>query len=314
MAGKAKPTPDLGFLKTTTGGAAPGGSTLFAAGTGGSPPTGDLPITVLDDNPYQPAHRGDPTAVAELAEVIGQQGFHGELLARPHPTQPGRYQLAFGHQRRDAARQAGLRSVPVEVRELTDPDMAAIVVTENIHRQDLDPLQEAAVYRVLQTVFGLTHEQIAEQAGKERSYITKRLGLLNAPADVQALVRDKPDSLRAAGDLKQITDPATRSELIDGLRDGRLTTNDIAVARRRPAANPDPPAADHPVSAAGPAGDPAQRARLLKLTTALESVMRYREQTTSLAGDISAPEWTKLIELQAQVEHLVLLYRGIGQR
>src|SRR4051794_9623986 len=100
-----------------------------------------LAIDLLEDNPYQPRKAIDPGELYALASVIREQGFQGVLVARPHPQKPARYQLAFGHRRRDASRLAGLTSLPVIVREFSDTQMIVLAVTENVQRADLSPLE-----------------------------------------------------------------------------------------------------------------------------------------------------------------------------
>jgi len=186
--------PDISFL---TQPALSAGPNLFAASVGEGETPLALALTALADNPFQPRDQIDPGALAELASVIAAQGFQGVLVARPHPQQAATYQLAFGHRRREAARLAGLSTLPVLVRDLTNEEMVEIAITENIQREDLSPWMEARTYGLMDQELGYTHEQIATAVGKKRGYVENRLRLLRAPADVQALVADKPDTLRA---------------------------------------------------------------------------------------------------------------------
>jgi len=314
-------TYDLGFEVEPT--PAPPISPLFASATGAAPPPGEIGLDRLLNNPYQPDDRGDAEAVAELAAVIERQGFHGKLLGRPAPGRPGYYELAFGHQRREAARQAGLVSVPVELQDLTNREMAEQIVTENIHRQDLSAYQEAQTYRVMKTALGMTDAEIARAVGKGRLYVTKRLGLLRAPADVQSLVREVPESFSAAEQLKQIDDSALREELIAGFRAGNLTTHDIAEARRTglsmpvtpaPAnAVPRPvtPAGRHEVDSPPDADEQAARSGLLKLNTAAESLLRWGRQAQQRPVAVSAREYAKLCEIRTQVAALISAHRPL---
>src|SRR4051794_8006445 len=157
--------PDVSFL---TGPAL--ASPVFARGASDVAPAREIALDLLDDNPFQPRERVDPDQLAQLTEVIGAQGFQGVLVARLHPTQPGRYQLGFGHRRRNAARDAGLRTVPVQVRDLADRDMVEIAITENIQREDLTPLAEGRTYLLMKQQLGYTQEQIAAAIGKTRGY------------------------------------------------------------------------------------------------------------------------------------------------
>ncbi len=326
---RPKTAPDISFLHRPA--QTPSG--IFDAGmsTAGAIAL-EIALDRLENNPYQPVDRGDPASVAELAAVIGEQGFQGVVSARPHPDKPGYYQLAWGHQRRDAAGLAGLTTIPVQVREFSDQEMAELIVTENVQRQDLTPMQEADLYRLIQTIWSLTQEEIGLRVGKDRVYVAKRLALLGAPADVQQLLRAKPDSLRAAENLKQIGDPDQRAELIAGFQAGTITTNDIVTARQAPSPHlagarirPEARIADAPALASPhspetgappapvshPAADSEEAARarsgLLKLSTAAESLTRYEQQAAE-RGKISLREYTKLCELQVQVERIYRRY------
>ena len=192
-------------------------------------------ISHLLDNPYQPRLSIKPEALKELSDVIEKQGFLGVLVARPHPEQNNSYQIVAGHRRRDAARLAGLKTIPVVVKELLDEEMAAIAITENIQREDLTPLEEGKLFLHMAEEMGFTHELIAKAIGKNRGYVENRLRVARAPADIQELVQDKPDSLRAVATLIKVEDPTQRNVLITGLRTGKLTTDDVSrIAERTP--------------------------------------------------------------------------------
>nr|MDQ2806064.1 ParB/RepB/Spo0J family partition protein [Chloroflexota bacterium] len=225
MAANKRATPDVGFL---TRSAAPSReSDLFATATAAHTPVSALVPTDLEDNPYQPRLRIDPAGIQELATVIQTQGFQGVLVARPHPTTRGRYQLAWGHRRRDAAQAAGLATIPVMVQPLTDEDMLEVALTENIQREDLTPLEEGMTFNLMLTKLEYTYEQVAGAVGKGKGYVQNRVRLARAPADVQAFITRKPDSLRAVATLVTIDAPPVRAQVIQQLLAGRLTTDDI---------------------------------------------------------------------------------------
>ena len=228
-------------------------SAIFARSVADTTAITQIALDHLLDNPYQQrakldavqleelaeaikeqgfagAQQRDPGSapLVELAQVIREQGFQGVLVARPHPTQRGFYQFAFGHRRRDAARLAGLAVVPVQVRDaLTEEEMAELVITENIQRDDLTLLEEGRTFQLMIEVLGDTQEQIAHGVGKTRGYVENRLRVARAPADVQALVAAKPDSLRAVATLIQVNDPDLRAGAITELQAGRLTADDL---------------------------------------------------------------------------------------
>lgn len=186
-----------------------------------------LPLEVLFDNPYQPRSAIDEEGLQQLTLTIQDQGFQGVLVARPHPTQPDAYQITAGHRRRDAARRAGLTSLPVMVKDFTDQDMAILAVTENIQREDLTVLDEGKLYCLMMDSMGMTLEQVAEAVKKSISYVRNRRRVAMAPADIQQMVARKPDSLRAVFYLLKLEDAEKRAPIIALLVQGKLTADEV---------------------------------------------------------------------------------------
>ena len=148
-----------------------------------------LPLEALEPSDFQPRGSIKPDSLAELTDSIRARGILQPLLARPHPTQPNRYQIIAGERRWRAAQQAGLHDVPVLIRDLNHSDALAAALVENLQRQDLDPIEEADGYKRLAEEFGMTQEKLAEAVGKSRSHVANTLRLLNLPPSVQADVR-----------------------------------------------------------------------------------------------------------------------------
>ncbi len=196
-------------------------------------------IERLHDNPYQPRLKADDTNLKELAQVIKSQGFQGVLVARPHPDMSEHYQITAGHRRREASKQAGLSMLPVVVKELSDEEMAGLAITENIQREDLTPLEEGRIFLLMAEEMDYTHEQIAREIGKNRGYVENRLRVARAPEDIQALVSQKPDSLRAVSNLIKVSDPRRRQEAIELLKSGKLTADDLTTYLADPAPVPE---------------------------------------------------------------------------
>ena len=209
-------------------------SRLFASSLAGTPDirqATNIPVERLLDNPYQPrtGRNIDMEALNELADVIRAQGFQGVLAARPHPDIRGHYQLTAGHRRREAARLAGLTSLPVVVQDLTDEEMVTLAITENIQREDLTPLEEGRIYVLMNEQMKFTLEQIGREVGKKLGYIYNRVRVAKAPPDIQELVEAKPDSLRAVANLIKVEREADRAVIIRQLLAGALTTDDLPV-------------------------------------------------------------------------------------
>src|SRR6476620_1413289 len=200
MSKKGNQTIDLGFLQgeeSRTHGTDLSG--LFAQSVTTATEMQQAIMVRVDrllNNPYQPRQEIRDDSVAELASVIRAQGFEGVLVARPVPNRSGYYQLTAGHRRREAARRAGLALLPVVVRDLTEEEMVTLAITENIQREDLTPLEEGKIYLLMSDEMGFTLEQISREVGKKPGYVYNRVRAARAPADIQALIEAKPDSLR----------------------------------------------------------------------------------------------------------------------
>jgi ParB family chromosome partitioning protein len=168
------------------------GRGLDALLAGNDPPTrsGDQPATLrvdqLQSGKYQPRTRMDEAALAELAESIKSQGVMQSILVRP--VGASRYEIIAGERRWRAARLAGLSEVPVVVRDVPDSSALAMALIENIQREDLNPLEEAAGIQRLIAEFGLTHEKAAQALGRSRTATTNLLRLLSLSKPVQAML------------------------------------------------------------------------------------------------------------------------------
>ncbi len=153
---------------------------------------GDALKTVkLDDlqpGKYQPRTRMDQASLEELARSLKAQGVMQPILARP--LGKGRYEIIAGERRWRAAKLAGLREVPVVIREVPDSAALAMALIENIQRENLNPLEEATGIHRLINEFKMTHQEAAEAVGRSRAATTNLLRLLNLPQSVQALLYD----------------------------------------------------------------------------------------------------------------------------
>jgi ParB family transcriptional regulator, chromosome partitioning protein len=161
-----------------------GGSGL---GADDAPTLVEIPVADVVPNPHQPRVHFDEETLAELAASIAQVGVLQPVLVR---RVGDRYQLIAGERRWRAARRAGLTTVPAVVRVTDDVSAVEHALVENLHRQDLTPLEEAAAYQQLIEDFGLTHDDVAQRVGKSRSAVTNTLRLLGLPPAVQHLLAD----------------------------------------------------------------------------------------------------------------------------
>jgi ParB family chromosome partitioning protein len=164
--------------------------TSTSDGTNAESATGlkDIAVNAIDPNPNQPRVHFDEASLAELTASISAIGVLQPILVRPDEN--GRYQLIAGERRWRAASRAGLQMVPAIVRVTDDVSSVEQALVENLHRQDLTPLEEAAAYQQLLEDFNMTHEQVASKVGKSRSAITNALRLLGLPPSIQSLLAD----------------------------------------------------------------------------------------------------------------------------
>ncbi len=147
-----------------------------------------VPLDQIERSRFQPRTEFDAAELHELAESIKQRGVVQPLLVRPLAGAPGRYELIAGERRWRAAREAGLASVPVIIRQATDQEVLELALIENLQREDLNPIEEARAYRQLATQFQLTQEQIAEKVGRSRAAVANAMRLLDLPEEVQSWV------------------------------------------------------------------------------------------------------------------------------
>jgi len=225
---------------------------LIPGGGGVTPVTNGLtevPIAAVELNPHQPRTHFDDDSLNELADSIRAVGVLQPLLVRA--LRPGAYQLIAGERRLKAAQRAGLAQVPVIVRDATDAASAEQALIENVHREDLSPLEEAAAYQQLIEDFRLTHDQLAARVGKNRATISNSLRLLALPASVQQLIADRRLSAGHAKVLLGLSDRKEQERLAqqvvrDGLSvratEALITTSGTATRKKKPAVRVAPPA------------------------------------------------------------------------
>jgi ParB family transcriptional regulator, chromosome partitioning protein len=165
----------------------------------------------ITPNPRQPRTTFDEDALDELASSIREVGLLQPVVVRQ--VMPGRYELIMGERRWRASQRADLKHIPAIVRETADTDLLRDALMENLHRQQLDPLEEAAAYQQLLDDFGATHEQLARKIGRSRPHISNTLRLLNLPPTVQKRLAAGVLSAGHARALLSLDDPAAQERL-----------------------------------------------------------------------------------------------------
>ena len=172
-----------------------------------------LDVKSISPNPNQPRIHFDDEPLAELAASIRAVGLLQPILVRPKAGSTNSFELIAGERRWRASQRAGLTVIPALVRETDDVASVEQALVENLHRQDLTPLEEAAAYKQLLDDFSMTHEQVAEKVGKTRSAITNSLRLLALPPSIQQLLADGRLSGGHARALLALTDRTTQEQL-----------------------------------------------------------------------------------------------------
>ncbi|WP_078543259.1 ParB/RepB/Spo0J family partition protein [Litchfieldia alkalitelluris] len=147
----------------------------------------EIKITELRPNPYQPRKTFEPEAIEELKESILAHGILQPIIVRKSIKG---FEIVVGERRFRAAKAAKLSSVPAVIRDLTEQQMMELALLENLQREDLNPIEEAAAYQTLIEHLKLTQEQLAQRLGKSRPHIANHLRLLSLPKTVQQLISD----------------------------------------------------------------------------------------------------------------------------
>ena len=208
------PAPLAGVAQRTPDGTGPPGAAGLPAerrGTVSGAYFQELPSTAVTPNPRQPRQVFDEDALDELVDSIREVGLLQPVVVRE--AGPGQYELVMGERRWRAAQRAGLTDIPAIVRATTDDDLLRDALMENLHREQLNPLEEAAAYQQLLDDFGATHEELARKIGRSRPHISNTLRLLNLSPAVQRRVAAGVLSAGHARALLSLEDPDAQDHL-----------------------------------------------------------------------------------------------------
>jgi ParB family chromosome partitioning protein len=207
----------------------------------------ELPVASIEPNPRQPRQVFDEEDMAELVHSIREIGVLQPVVVRPSPAHADRYELIMGERRWRASKEAGLDAVPAIIRDTAENDLLRDALLENLHRSQLNALEEAAAYAQLLEDFGCTHEELAARIGRSRPQITNTLRLMKLPPLVQRRVAAGVLSAGHARALLGLQDPAAIERLAqrivaEGLsvraveETVALGVDDAPVQRRKPRA------------------------------------------------------------------------------
>lgn len=180
-----------------------------------------IPINKIEANPFQPRKEFDQEALDELAQSIKQQGVITPITVRQMPD--NKYQLIAGERRLRASQKAGLKEIPAYIRIATDTQMMEMALVENIQRENLNAMEIAFSYNALIEECQLTHEQLSEKVGKNRSTITNYLRLLNLPSETQIALSSDQISMAHARCLVNVEDTESHLALLHDIINKQLS-------------------------------------------------------------------------------------------
>ena len=181
-------------------------------------------ITQVEPNREQPRKNFDEDALQELADSIKQFGLLQPILVQDRKTH---YEIIAGERRWRAAKLAGLKEVPVIIRDYTDQEIVEISLIENIQREDLNPIEEAQAYKRLLTEFNLKEDEVAERVSKSRTAVTNSMRLLKLCDEVQQMIIDDMLSTGHARALISIEDPEQQYMIAQKIFDEKLSVREV---------------------------------------------------------------------------------------
>jgi ParB family chromosome partitioning protein len=232
-------------------------------------PINKLPIHAIEPNPLQPRSVFDAARLAELSQSIRANGIIQPLIVRKVGEQ---FHLIAGERRWRAAKLAGLTEVPVVVQELSDSRVLEVALIENIQREDLNPIEVAIAFEKLAGDLGLSHEEIGQRTGKDRSTITNMLRLLRLPGDIQIMLAEKRLSMGHAKAILALSDEELQREVAEKAASQGMSVRQVEQMVQKMTQSRDPK------KAAEPEADPNVKAAIRELENALGTKVRIIER------------------------------------
>jgi len=184
----------------------------------------DIPVTQCRPNPYQPRRTFPADTIEELKESILEYGIIQPLIARESIKG---YEIVVGERRLRAAKEAGIETIPVIVKEMTDEKMMELALLENLQREDLTPVEEAQAYQNLMNELGITQEDLAKKLGKSRSHIANIVRLLTLPNEVIAAINNGDLSMGTGRALLGLKDKEKIIPLVQKIQTEKLNVRQV---------------------------------------------------------------------------------------
>jgi ParB family chromosome partitioning protein len=185
----------------------------------------EVPVGKILPNPAQPRLSYDEESLTELADSIREHGVLQPILVRPSGAQ---FELIAGERRWRASRMAERDTIPAIVVDFDEVTALEVSIIENLQREDVTPLEEAAMFRKMTEAFGYSVRQLAQKVGKDKGYVENRLRLADAPADIRELVSLRKDTISHAYELMKLTDERQRRRLVK-----RIVAGELSLAKLR---------------------------------------------------------------------------------
>jgi len=289
------------------GGLGKGLGALIPPGTEGGAATGgaleEIPVAAVRPNRYQPRGHFDEEALGALADSIREVGVLQPILVRP--IGDDEYELVAGERRWRAARRVGLQTIPAIVRETEDAAALEHALVENLHRDDLNPLEEAAAYQQLIEDFGLTHDDVAARVGRSRATVTNTLRLLQLPPSIQRALHERRLSMGHARALLGTPDRTFQETLAR-----RIVDEDLSVRATEDAVREHQAGDGEAAPAAGEAAPARRRLRPPGLLELEELLGDHLETRVSISMGVARG---KVVIDFATLEDLERIYRRMTE-
>lgn len=196
----------------------------------------EIKINRILPNPHQPRRDFDDEKLEELAASIREHGVIQPIIVRENGDM---YELVAGERRWRAAKKLGHTTIPAIIKEYTDGEVMEIALIENLQREDLNPIEEAAAYKQLMEEFGLTQDELSKKIGKSRSLIANSIRLLNLPAEIQEFLEKGAITTGHARSLLSLDDKGMQMELAKRIIEEGLTVRDIEKIVKKAAVEKD---------------------------------------------------------------------------
>jgi ParB family transcriptional regulator, chromosome partitioning protein len=281
-----------------------GGALSTAAGSSLT----ELPVAAVIPNRFQPREHFDEEALVSLTASIREMGVLQPILVRP--AVDDQYEIIAGERRWRAAKRAGLQHIPAIVREVEDTAALEHALVENLHREDLNPLEEAAAYQQLMEDFGLTQELVAQRVGRSRSAVANTLRLFQLPPSLQRMIADGRLSAGHARALLATPDRELQEELADECLNRGLSVRDVEqLVRDRLAPKVDPVPEPEPAPTPTPSAPRPPATLREPAVLELEELLSAR-LNTRVSVSLSGKRGRVVVEF-ADLDDLERIYRVI---